>query len=228
VLSVSIATDADLIVQVGVISQTFDEPSSVLPFPAGYRHDLSLITDDNLPHLVSPPGYPVVSGWATYSAALAGSEVYAVRMHTVVGRWRVLEETVNPDAIRNTTVLGTQYLWNRQAQSQTASILWKTTEPSASAEGWSGSALCLGRPTDEHSQAIVFQNFQAHFVSSVSASNPLKRTDVIVKGGFLLPESIRSATIVTGDNQPRERNPFTYPRRSRDHTDPGRRVFSDL
>jgi hypothetical protein len=38
-------------------------------------HDLSLITDNNLPALVSPPGYPVVSEWASYSAALAGSNV---------------------------------------------------------------------------------------------------------------------------------------------------------
>ncbi|KAJ5957888.1 hypothetical protein N7501_012167 [Penicillium viridicatum] len=56
---------------IGTISYTFDHPSPApaLPYPAGYRHDLNLITDDNLPTLISPPGHPVVSEWASYSTA---------------------------------------------------------------------------------------------------------------------------------------------------------------
>ncbi|KKK21464.1 hypothetical protein ARAM_003766 [Aspergillus rambellii] len=213
--------------RIGRITETFDKPSPILPYPMGYKHDISLITDKDLPLLVSPPGYPVVLGWADYSAALAGSRVYAVRMHTLVGRWKSLEGTIDPNAIRDATVVGAQYLWDHTTHSQNASLLWKTTEPSTPAQGWSGSVLCLGRPTDESSKAILFQNFE---VWCLSYTNPLTgiKPIIAVKGGFLLPESVRSSMIVTGNEQHRERNPDTYPRRSRENTDPGRRVFSDV
>ncbi|KAJ5997397.1 hypothetical protein N7522_009057 [Penicillium canescens] len=211
--------------RIGVISYTFDDPSPVLPFPAGYRHDLSLIMDDNLPQLVSPPGYPAVSGWASYSAALAGSDVYVTRMNTVVGKWLLLEGTVDPNAIRNATVIGTQYLWDRSAYSQTVSLLWKTKEPFTPADGWSGSVLCLGRPTDESSQAVVFQNFQVPCTTLVDPESG-RSHEAIVKGGFLLPESIRSSKIVTSKDQHRGRDSDTYPRRSREHAGSDRQVFS--
>ncbi|KAJ5666055.1 uncharacterized protein N7477_008503 [Penicillium maclennaniae] len=213
--------------RIGVISHTFDDPSPVLPFPAGYRHDVSLIMDDDLPQLVSPPGYPAVSGWASYSAALAGSDVYVTRMNTVVGRWLLLEGTVDPNAIRNATVIGTQYLWDRTAYSQTASLLWKTKEPFSPADGWSGSVLCLGRPTDESSLAVVFQNFQVPCTTLVNPESG-KYQQVPVKGGFLLPESIRSSKIVTSNDQHRGRDSDTYPRRSRERASSDRRVFSTL
>ncbi|KAJ9485749.1 hypothetical protein VN97_g7602 [Penicillium thymicola] len=174
--------------RIGTISYTFDNPNPVFSYPAGYRHDLSLITDNNLPTLVSPPGYPVVSEWASYSAALAGSDVYVVRMDTLVGKWILLQGTIDPNAIRDATVIGTEYLWDRTARSQTASLLWTTTEPFTPTIGWSGSVLCLGRPTDQSSKAIVFQNFEVRcssFIDSVTG----KSQEVIVKAGFLLPES---------------------------------------
>ncbi|KAJ5791593.1 uncharacterized protein N7518_008604 [Penicillium psychrosexuale] len=213
--------------RIGTISYTFDDPSPVLPFPAGYRHDLSLIMDDELPQLISPPGYPAVSEWASYSTVLAGSDVYVVRMNTVVGRWALLEGTVDPNAIRNATVIGTQYLWDRTAHSQTASLLWKTKEPFSPADGWSGSVLCLGRPTDESSQAVVFQNFEVLCTTFVELE-PGRTQDVLVKGGFLLPESIRSSQIVISNDEHRGRNSDTYPRRRTERAVLDRRVFSAL
>ncbi|KAJ5690359.1 hypothetical protein N7462_004751 [Penicillium macrosclerotiorum] len=210
--------------RIGTISQTFDDPSPVLPYPAGYRHDLSLITDDDLPALVSPPGYPVVSEWASYSTALAGSDVYVVRMNTVVGKWRLLRGIIDPNAIRNATVIGTEYVWDRTAGSQNASLLWTATEPFTPTIGWSGSVLCLGRPTDRSSMAVVFQNFEEDFYSFI---NPMtgESTEVIVKGGFLLPESVRSSTIISSKDQHRPRDSNTYPRHSREREEPDRRVF---
>ena len=46
------------------------------------------------------------------------------------------------------TVLGSQYLWDRQAWSRSASLIWRTVETSSPATGWSGSVLCLGKPSD--------------------------------------------------------------------------------
>ncbi|OQD81017.1 hypothetical protein PENANT_c030G01654 [Penicillium antarcticum] len=159
--------------RIGVISHTFDDPSPDLPFPAGYRHDLSLIMDDNLPQATS---------------ALAGSDVYVTRMSTtVVGRRLLLEGTVDPNAIRKATVIGTQYLWDRTAYSQTASLLWKTNEPSSPADGWSGSVLCLGGPTDESSLAVIFQNFQVPCTTHVNPESAMINTE----GGS--PTHIRAA-----------------------------------
>lgn len=137
-----------------------------------------------------------MSEWASYSTALAGSDVYAVRMNTAVGRWPPLQSTIDSNAIRNATVIGTEYLCDQTARSQTASLLWTTTEPSTPAIGWSGSVLCLGRPTDQSSKAIVFQNFE---VQCYSVIDPMtgKSKDMIVKAGLLLPESVRSSTIVS-------------------------------
>ncbi|KAJ5585423.1 uncharacterized protein N7459_005223 [Penicillium hispanicum] len=213
--------------RIGAISYTFDDPSPTLAYPAGYRHDLSLITDYNLPAVVSPPGYPVVSEWASYSAALAGGDVYAVRMHAAVGKWLLLQGTINPNAIRDATIIGTEYRWDRTARSQTASLLWTTAEPFTPARGWSGSVLCLGRPTEQTSKAIVFQNFEVpcrYFINPMTGTS----RDVIVKAGFLLPESVRISTIVHGEEQYRPRDSNTYPRHSRGCGEVDRRVFSAL
>jgi hypothetical protein len=181
--------------------------------------------DDDLPQVVSPPGYPTVSGWASYSAALAGSDVYATRMNTLSGNWLLLEGAVDPNATRNATVVGTQYLWDRTAHSQTVSLLWKAKVPSDSALGWSGSVLCLGRPTDESSRAVVFQNFEVCCTTNVHPVSGPKNAE-LVKGGFLLPESIRSSKIVTSNDEHRARDSNTYPRRSREPAGSDRRVFS--
>lgn len=173
--------------KVGTISRSFDQPSSVLPYPAGYRHDLSLVTDDNLPFVVSPPGYPVISGWATYSEALSGACVYAVRLNAVVGSWRALQGHVDQEALSKATVLGSQYLWEEQARSQSASLIWRTAENSSPANGWSGSVLCLGKPGDATSQAIVFQNYQIRCID--------QQDFALLKAGFLLPDEIRAATV---------------------------------
>lgn len=148
-------------------------------------------------------------------------------MNTVVGKWLHLEGTVDPNAIRNATVIGTQYIWDRSARSQTASLLWTTKEPFTPANGWSGSVLCLGRPTDESSRALVFQNYQVACTTHVDPESGQRR-EAIVKAGFLLPESIRSSEIVISNDQHGERHSDTYPRRSRGRAGSDRRVFSAL
>ncbi|KAJ5888328.1 hypothetical protein N7495_008369 [Penicillium taxi] len=211
----------------GIIKYSFDDPSQTLPYPAGYQHDLCLITDKDLPEIISPPGYPVISGWATYSAALSGSEVYAARMNPVVKKWVHLEGKVDPQAIRNATVVGTQYLWDAGSSLQTASLLWTTKEPWSMADGWSGSVLCLGRLTDKSSRALVFQNYQVECTTNITMNG--RRDWIFVKGGFLLPDSVRSSEIIMGDNeQHRRRDPGTFPRRSAESAVLERRVFSAL
>ena len=62
--------------------------------------------------------------------------------------------------VQRVVVAGTEYLWDRIAFSQTASLLWRTEQISDAAESFSGSVLCLGRPTDQVVKAVLFQNFE--------------------------------------------------------------------
>ncbi|EPS31492.1 hypothetical protein PDE_06447 [Penicillium oxalicum 114-2] len=203
-------TTASSPTRIGTITQAFDTPSLIFPYPSGYQHDLCLITGDNLPPLSSPPGYPAVTEWAPYSNALAGSNVFVVKMNTLTGNRVLAEDTMNPDAVRDATVIGTQYMWDRAAHSQSASLLWTTSEPAAPATGWSGSVLCLGRPSDQSSGALVFQNHQVHCTSSVNPSTGEKLVSA-VNAGFLLPECVRSSEIVTSIDQHRQRTADTPP-----------------
>lgn len=159
-----------------LITSTYDPNiSAFLPFPVGCIHDLSLITDDDLPEMTSPPGLPTIDGWATYSSVLDGGPLFVMRMNCVTGTWRSF--------------------------SQNASLLWRTNYDHDRADGFSGSVLCLGRPTDKNVTAVLFQNFESpirpwqdltdHTTTVTDKWNPT------FKGDFLLPEKIRNATIKT-------------------------------
>ncbi|KAN0077586.1 hypothetical protein V8E54_005890 [Elaphomyces granulatus] len=151
--------------------------------PSGYLHDLSLVTEPDLPDVViSPPGY-LVSEWADYSAALGGEPVYAVCHQTDLGRWRCMEGT--PD----TTIIDTGYTWNKLEKSQNAYLLWRTDPLFSPADGWSGSVPCLGKPTNTSSKAVVFQNFQRHCLLEERDARTGKRKDALIKAGFVLPQS---------------------------------------
>ncbi|CAG7990623.1 unnamed protein product [Penicillium nalgiovense] len=67
---------------IGTITYTYDTPSNDKRYPAGYNHDLCLISGPSLPDEVSPPGHPSVTGWASYSSALDGQYVYIVAQNT--------------------------------------------------------------------------------------------------------------------------------------------------
>ncbi|KAL4916316.1 hypothetical protein BDW62DRAFT_218808 [Aspergillus aurantiobrunneus] len=157
----------------GKITRTYDQPSNTAPYLAGYTHDLSLITDDALPDVSNPPGYPLVTGWADYSAALDGQDVYVVCHQTNVGRWRVIEGNMDSTLFKRAVVLGTGYNWNRDKMAQSAFVLWHM---------------------DATAKAIVFQSFQRMCVLDGQPSAEAKLA--IIKAGFVLPPDIKNSTIM--------------------------------
>lgn len=202
-------------------------PSLVKPYPAGYSHDLSLITDPALADVASPPGYPVVTGWADYSATLDGQEVYVVCHQTNVGRWRVIRGTIDSALFERASVLGTGYMWNREARTQNAFLLWHTGAELAPADGWSGAPLCLGRPSDAAAKAVVFQNFQR---SCLLAGEPsASKQHALIKAGFLLPAEIKSSTILSMETQSQKPSFNTLPaNRDLGELESQRRSFSAI
>ncbi|KAJ5172069.1 hypothetical protein N7492_004662 [Penicillium capsulatum] len=198
------------------------------PYPAGYTHDLSLITN-RMPDLTSPPGYPQVTGWGNYAPALDGRvEVYCVCQRSDQGKWRDISGEIDPTLFKRASVLGSGWRWDRNKNSQCAFLLWHTAGQVAPADGWSGSPLCLGSVSDTTAQAVVFQNFQT--LRSLQAELPGQENNTLIKGGFLLPTGIRNSTIISVPREDAHGIFSTLPTRNRASTDvaPERRSFSAI
>ncbi|PGH11338.1 hypothetical protein AJ79_04954 [Helicocarpus griseus UAMH5409] len=188
----------------GTVTRCFDTPSSELPYPAGYEHDLSLVTAEQLPEIISPPGMGRVTGWASYEDALDGKPVFLMRCNTVAPSGREypsLEGMAVNNATRQAIIDGAEYYW--LGKSYTACIIWRALpEDFKTAEWYSGAVLCLGERTDPEVQAVVFQNFQSHMWAKHIQGERLPRLPECdlnsFKAGFMLPSEIRESEIIMG------------------------------
>jgi hypothetical protein len=204
--------------------------SGNLRYPNGFTHDLSLITDDNLPELSSSPGLPAIDGWGEYSDVLDGGAVFVTRIKMCTGAWRQLEGTGLSREAQRAVIAGAEYVWDKTTCSQTASLLWRTENVSDSARSFSGSVLCLGKPTDRVVKAVLFQNFETPVKPWDLGEDYLgvpenENRPVALKGGFLLPQEIRESEIQCLDSGG-HRSFNTAPCGTRSSTECGRRSFS--
>ncbi|KAK2771970.1 hypothetical protein FQN53_004829 [Emmonsiellopsis sp. PD_33] len=196
---------ADEIFKVGTITKTYDSnPSRYLPYPAGYRHDLSLIMSPEPPRMTQLSNCPSIVGWGSYARVLEGDPIFVYRCNGTA------EVSRQPDATglhRATStypavIQGAEYFWGRGAR--TASLLWRTAHEMDTAEGFTGSVLCLGNLTDSTARAVVFQNYQAALRPKLIDSDDEPRLRfahrATYKAGFLLPEEIRASQIVLDDH----------------------------
>lgn len=130
---------------------------------------------------------------------LDGAPIFVCRMNVLVNKWRVAEGQGMSQAAQAAVVMGSEYSWDRETRSHNCSLLWRTNQDCDSMEGFSGSVLCLGRPTDVSAKAVLFQNFEAPIrpdqvlLDHRPTLDPAFRTTF--KGGFLLPEEIRRSEI---------------------------------
>ncbi|KAK2812920.1 hypothetical protein FQN50_000941 [Emmonsiellopsis sp. PD_5] len=178
---------------VGTITETYDPPiSRWTPFPYGFRHDLSLVTGENLPDLTTPPFSPKISGWGSYSDALDGRPIFVTGFNVTTGNIEKNESTRLSTQAQAAVAVGSEYFWEKESCSQTVSILWRTRYDGDRAVGdFSGSVLCEGRPTDRVCRAVVFQNYEVPLRDKEhSVSVPT------MKGGFVLPSVVRESEII--------------------------------
>lgn len=204
--------------QIGTITTSYDPHPipTALPFPSGFRHDLSLISDDNLPELVNSPNGPLLTGWGSYASVLDGGSVFMYRINVATRRWRHLTGSGVSRPTQVAIAAGAEHSWESAAVAPTTSLLWMTPSNADTAQGYSGSVLCLGKPTDPTAFAVVFQNFESALKSRHGLSNQkgVKDEEVMwFKAGFLLPAEIREATIQMGYEspiiEPKSLNPAT-------------------
>ncbi|KAK2781397.1 hypothetical protein FQN53_000588 [Emmonsiellopsis sp. PD_33] len=178
--------------KIGTIMHTYDRPSGILPYPAGYSHDLCLVSDPQLPDIESPMDYPTVEEWAKYSEIRDGARLYAVRMSPSTDKWGIIKGPKGTSAVRRSVLLGSQYSWDQASLSQSIALLWRSKDDVDQASGWSGSLLCFGEPSAQSAKAVVFQNFQTGLRQYDLDGG---REMAVVKGGFFLPREITQSTI---------------------------------
>ncbi|RPA88058.1 hypothetical protein BJ508DRAFT_320166 [Ascobolus immersus RN42] len=193
----------------GTVTKTFDSPSSGIPYPAGYNHALSFITNDNgLPEMVAPPKMPILERrFADPESVLDGSPVFTMIHQLIQGhKFRAMPGTVLGMEVREEVVDGIRYDWGLvDAHKVTRSLLWRTIlkdDTGYSVEGASGCVLASGNPTDLTAKAICFQNFEVPFPIPMHALavEPASMADCRgvcrYKAGFFLPEEVMIAEIV--------------------------------
>ena len=194
--------------KIGTISETFDQPSAWLPYSAGYKHDLSLISPEpgrTLPVLTPPPGMPQITGWGNIERALQGEPVfmtaYVMESQLNSGSWKTYEGAADMTIReRKALIEGVQYLWDTEMTDVSRALLWRTTKDGSTnmygAEGFSGTILCLGTPYQKEVKALLFQNFQLEVNERLTGKDLPHQ---YVKGGFFLPSEIRQATIESSE-----------------------------
>lgn len=171
-------------------------------FPYTIDHDLSVVTGDHLPKVSNPPRAPKITGWGDYRDALDGNFAFAMAL-SVSSQDQTQQEDRRDlfGTMQRAIVEGVEYLWDRKSHTQSVALLWRAMHDGTDMEGLSGSVLCLGKPTDPHCRAVLFKHFETpicpqHFevTEQTSASGDIAWSSI--KGGFLLPPSIRNAAIL--------------------------------
>lgn len=115
--------------QVGIISTTYDPhpmPTALL-FPSGFRHDLSLTSDDNLPELVNYPNSPLLTGWGLYASVLDGESVFVSRINMATRRWRQLTSSGVSGPTQAAIAAGAEHSWESALVAPGTSLLWRTS-----------------------------------------------------------------------------------------------------
>lgn len=168
--------------QIGTIIHTYDNPSNTHAYPAGYTHDLNLIVSEKLPSITSSTGSPRIISWASYTEALSGVPAYTMRPSA----------NENQPKIQPATIVGTQYLWDRDTRTQSVALLLRTEDDSIPEVGWPGSVLCLG--TEGVSKAVVFHNFRTRALVDVDKKGRCEYG--YLRGRLLVPGEVRDARVV--------------------------------
>ncbi|KAF2396766.1 hypothetical protein EJ06DRAFT_170613 [Trichodelitschia bisporula] len=192
--------------EVGIIHRTFDSPSRTLPYPAGFPHDLSLVTGPDLPAMNAPRGMPLLTGLALPQDVLDGRVVFVGQV-LPTGRCDSHAGHV-ANATREALIVGHEYIWDVYGIRQ--AFVWRLANYT-SMGGFSGAVLAAGKPTDSTARAVCSQNFEALQQTWPSEHLPIHQwgdcgtfwgqsgwgpRHLSCNGGYWLPDDIYKSTIV--------------------------------
>ncbi|KAK2874954.1 hypothetical protein FQN49_001928 [Arthroderma sp. PD_2] len=185
-------------VKLGRIAYSYDEPHPSRPFPSGYQHDISLVVGPLVDIL--PPGGIRELQWAEYQDAFdnAGS-VFVCKFNADTGLGHMRRGHIVSEEVQKAVIEGSEYLWDLDTMSSSAAIIWRTIPTRNGVEGWSGSALCLGKALDRLVKVVAFQSFQLAIPKEVDKTGLYPKGGVIFesyKGGYVLPQEVRESEII--------------------------------
>lgn len=165
-----------------------------------------------------------INEWGDYQTALDGEPVFVTRFNAATDTERTEIGEIPTQQTKDAIVEGAEYLWLSRAVS--ASLLWRTEQDYTDLRNFSGSVLCLGRPSAARVKALVFQNYQTPVRhSQVIGERPLRGDHSwTFKAGFVLPEEVRNSVILSSARRD-ERNFQTFPARC-PPKDGDRRIFT--
>lgn len=153
----------------------------------------------------------------TTSMPLKESPFFTTTFDVWINKERRVERQIDTNSTKQAMIEGAEYTWESSAI--TASLLWRTIgKDNQPVDKFSGSVLCLGRPTDENVKAVVFQNYVTPVKEwQIRGEVPLSSTfNPTMKAGFLLPSEIRESEIICEPKQPQERGLNSLPTRGED------------
>jgi hypothetical protein len=175
---------------------------------------LSLINGDDLPEMSMPPNFPTMeSSFADSEEALRAPDVFISRFNVRFGRWDIITGHAVTGSAREALVIGMEYFWQRRHVKAKRALIWRTKAEDYSVAGASGSTLCLGVPSTQTCKLVVFQNYQTSFyrnnfwvLDRLRSKIEGSARTATFKGGFLLPEDVRTAKIIMADEAPSRRS----------------------
>jgi hypothetical protein len=185
---------------IGTVCHTYNPSSPTsCSFPAGYDHDLSLISGPDLPALSFPQNYPKLdTSFATPEEALKAGYGLLVKA----------EQFADDSSIQPVLVAGTEYHWDRDSNGRLnikRSLIWRTEGHSninTLGTESAGALLCIGKKGDEVIKPVLFQTFETTFQGdgwySHGGGQQRLREVKCFKGGYFLPHELKQATIAVG------------------------------
>lgn len=167
-----------------------------------------LAASDDLASLSNHPGTPRIIGWGPLREALDGHPLFTTSLNMRTEKSKTHAGTDTSAIAQEAIIEGSQYLWDRKllTQSVSVSILWRTEQDHDSTTSHPGSLLCMSRLQDQACRVVCFQNFEFALYSRESLRYnrrplPDKRYPTPrIKGGFILPDSVREAEILCDDS----------------------------
>lgn len=96
------------------------------------------------------------------------------RINVATRRWRQLTRSGVSGPTQAAIAAGVEHSWESALVAPGTSLLWRTPFIADIAQSYSGSVLCLGKPTDPTALAVVFQNLESALKPRHGLSNRKK------------------------------------------------------
>lgn len=224
---------ADSTTRVGTVSKIFDNPDMAHPYPAGYVHDLVLISlasqdfrmiSEDLPYINKKFLKPqdMLNIEECFVACYRAGYRQGYGLKSIKGQVFTSQESI---------IAGMQFQWPKIRRYSgddfySSVLLWRSMDSTStsfvddtSAAGFSGSILCSGSNKARRTNAMVFQNFQFYYgfnpITKIS-QDPFGNSQGLqelwsLKAGFFLPQEVQEAEIVCEDSSDNAMDPASDP-----------------